>query len=284
MAICWLASYPKSGNTWVRVFLANVLSDAGPRGLDDVARLPNAAWRRTFDEFCGVDSADLRVEEMEAMRPLVFEAMARATDGDLFLKTHDRFRHLPDGGSLFPHAVSRGVVYLVRNPLDVACSYAYHRGTDVDEAITVMSDEYHCLGTPTAPLQNALLQRLGSWSAHVQSWLDDCPLPLVRVRYEDLLRDPEATFRTLVHFVGLQTDDERIRRAVQASAFEALREQERTGRFREGSMHAPRFFRRGAAGAWKDEMTEAQVARVVADHGSVMRRLGYLDDAGEPQV
>lgn len=74
----------------------------------------------------------------------------------------------------------------------------------------------------------------------------------------------------------------RIGKAVRFSDFQVLSRQEAEKGFRERPTEAERFFRQGKSGGWRSQLTAAQAARIVADHGEVMRRFGYLDAAGQP--
>ena len=91
---------------------------------------------------------------------------------------------------------------------------------------------------------------------------------------------PEATFGRVAGFLGLRPSAERQRRAIDYSAFDALREQEAQRGFRERSLKSERFFREGVSGAWRTVLTQAQVDRIVAACGEQMARFGYLPDPG----
>jgi hypothetical protein len=101
------------------------------------------------------------------------------------------------------------------------------------------------------------------------------------MRYEDMYGQPFETFQAAVRFAGLDDDAARIERALEHSSFSTLQQQEREHGFREKTPRAPSFFRQGRIGAWRQVLSEAQVARLVQDHGEVMRRFGYLDDTGD---
>jgi len=102
------------------------------------------------------------------------------------------------------------------------------------------------------------------------------------IRYEDMLADPMATFTQAARFLQLPTDPARVEKAVRFSDFKVLSQQEAEKGFKERPGKTERFFRQGKSGGWRDRLTAAQVDRIVADHGAVMRRFGYLDEAGNP--
>ena len=117
-----------------------------------------------------------------------------------------------------------------------------------------------------------LRQRLLDWSGHVESWRS-ASFPVLAVRYEDLLADAVGQLGRMTRFLGLAgaADGRRLRRAVAASDFARLQEQEREARdgFHE---RGGRFFR---SGDWRRHLSAAQALRVARRHGAVMRACGY---------
>ena len=165
----------------------------------------------------------------------------------------------------------------MRNPLDVAVSYAHHAQTSPDRIIDWMNDPAATSeGRRSRGIHTFLSQPIGTWSGHVSGWLDQRRLAVHLVRYEELLADPEAAFGAVVRFAGLDFDAERLARAVGHSTFARLRDQEAASGFREKQPTAPDFFRAGKAGAWRTSLDRGQVRKLLAVHGPVMERLGYL--------
>jgi hypothetical protein len=277
--IVWLASYPKSGNTWVRVFLTNFLRDGeAPADIHELDGGPIASARAMFDEAMGVAASDLTPAQVERYRPRVYEQIAAESKETLYLKIHDAFTRTPEGVPMVTAKATAGVVYLVRNPLDVAVSFGFHEGVPPGEMVSRMNDPGYCFAGNVHRLPNQLPQRLLTWSGHVRSWLDDSGLPVHLVRYEDLLLSPVETFSRLLAFVGLDPDPRRVRKAINFSSFDILAAQESEHGFRERLAAAERFFRKGQIGDWRNHLTEAQAQQIMADHGPVMNRLGYLLD------
>lgn len=277
--IVWLASYPKSGNTWFRVFLANLLQDAA-RPVD-INRLPGKlfASRPWFDRVLGWESAELTEAELRVVRLDVQAACARA--GGAVFKVHEAFAHPRDGQPLFSPPATRAVLYFVRHPLDVVVSYAHHRGESLEAIIARMNDPETTLATEPDLAARQLPQPIGHWSGHVRSWVDAPGLPLQVLRYEDLLAQPHARFGEACRFAGFPAEPARVARALEHARFETLQRQEEGGGFRE-SFRGNRFFRQGRAGGWREVLSPAQVAAIVQTHGDVMRRFGYLNADGTP--
>lgn len=282
--VVWLASYPKSGNTWVRVLLANYLRGADePVDINQMHDTGMASARILFDEYAGIEASALEANVIERLRPEVYRCLAQEASGTLYFKVHDAWGRTDSGEPLFPAEVTAAVVYIVRNPLDVVLSAAHHWGVKVSDRVARLCDPDFALARYPGEVTDQLRQHLGSWSDHVQSWLDAPDLPVLQVRYEDLKRDTQGQFRAILRHCGLQVDEERLRRAVEFSDFRELQRQERQGGFRErpAASTAP-FFRSGRSGSWRDELPSHLVQQIIATHGPTMRRCGYLDAENNP--
>ena len=101
------------------------------------------------------------------------------------------------------------------------------------------------------------------------------------MRYEDMVLQPQETFTAAMQFVGPPDDPGRIHKAIAFASFDRLQAQECEHGFKEKPRSAVPFFRQGTIGAWRDVLTDDQVNRIIHDHGDVMRRFGYLTEAGE---
>lgn len=278
--IYWLASYPKSGNTWFRAVLTNYMSGSeAPVGINELNTGAIASSRGWVDDVIGFDTADLTQAEVQALRPQVYRWTGR-DDAVGYHKIHDAYRYDDDGRPLVDDLATLGAIYLVRNPLDVAPSLANHNGIDIDGAISLMADPDHALARSTQRLTDQLLQVMGSWSDHVNSWTRAQGLNLMILRYEDMLANPAEAFRKAFAFLGLSVEATRLARAIDFSTFDALSAQEAQTGFRERPGKAERFFRKGRAGSWRETLTAAQVDRIIGTHHSTMTRFGYLDAEG----
>ena len=277
MSIVWLASYPKSGNTWLRAVLANYRREKdGPADINHLGS-PIASRRHEFDEITGVESSDLTGEEIDALRPAVYRHLAAHSSDALPQKIHDAYTP-----ALIPTDATRSSIYIIRNPLDVAVSYANHLGISIDRTISWMGDEEYTLAAGRRNLPNQLRQRLLSWSGHALSWIDQSAFPLHVVKYEDMSLRPYETFAAALDFAGLALDATRLERAIENSTFEKLQLQEEAHGFEERPSTAGVFFRQGRPGGWRDVLDAEQAERIVRDHAEVMRRFGYLTETGKP--
>jgi aryl sulfotransferase len=278
--IVWLASYPKSGNTWLRVFLSNYRTDSGqPKDINALDFGAAASDRNYFDSALGIESSDMTEDEIEQCRPEACRYLAERSAVPLYFKTHDAYVFTPSGAPLIPSDVTRGAIYVARNPLDVVVSFAHYLHRSIDEAIQLLALESTSLSGNSDRLETAFRERLLSWSGHVNSWLDQRAVPVHLMRYEDMYFRPIDAFTSVVRFLGWEEDTDRVRRAVGFSSFEVLRQQEQAGGFREKLPKTGSFFRQGQADSWREVLTKEQVARVIVDQGPAMQRLGYLPDS-----
>jgi hypothetical protein len=268
-----LVSYPRSGNTWLRLALEALIEGASPR--INRQRLSTPVTNRgEFDELLCVESSELTDAEIEEARPELYRALANNRSGCLILrKVHDRYWRTSGGQAVFPCDISRGAVYLVRDPRDIAISLADFWGKSIDWTIDFMADPNTAIGRPGGGMIDQLKQPLGAWSDHVTSWIDNAPLPIHLLRYEDMLAEPSRRIAEAARFAGLNDGGSEF--AAMATNFGALRRQEDAEGFVERPSTAQRFFRQGKSGAWRQLLTSTQSRRIERDHGAMMRRLGY---------
>lgn len=273
--IIWLASYPKSGNTWLRAFLHNFLRD--PDRSYDINKLTDlTAGESMFALYRAQDSAlcehyiDERVREL---RPLVHRAISRSSPDSVLVKTHNALVE-DDGHPLISLDVTAGAIYVVRNPLDVVISFSHHNRTTIDQMIEFMN-------TRSAATENTeanVYEFYDTWSGHVASWTATASPTLHVMRYEDMLANPRKSFAAVVKFLGIEAPRQRIEKAIRLSSFQVLKEQERRQGFRERPARMEAFFREGKADQWKKILTKEQIAAIVAAHGEQMARFGYLPE------
>lgn len=269
--LVWIASYPKSGNTWVRLVLHALMAgkpvdELHPTAVQAIAR------RALLDPLIGFPTGHLSAQAQQDIRPTCHRRLDRELRQRTYFKVHDGYGKTPAGEWLFPPEVTAAAVYIVRNPLDVAVSWAHYTGQSLDDSIAQLGTDTLALGMSSLA-GPTVREALGSWSAHVTSW-ENAPVPLHILRYEDMLADPIEAFGGLCGFLALSVAPDFLAKVIDSCRFERLKAIEDREGFRESSMHAP-FFRQGSVGEGGATLSAEQIARIVADHGTVMRRFGY---------
>lgn len=276
--IVWLASYPKSGNTWFRVFLSNLLSKENhPVDINNLYATPIASNRELFDEATGLSSSDLTPDEIDNLRPGVYEYAAQNSNEILFQKVHDAWLRTASGEPMFSGKVTKSVVYFIRNPLDVAVSFSNHLSKSLQSTVKIMANDAYSFGSTSNQLHLQLRQRLLTWSNHVKSWVDESNLPIIVLRYEDMKSDTFATFTKALKFLDIKATDNEILKAIGYSDIKEMQKQEAEKGFKEKPANAASFFRKGVAGSWRNELPTELVKKICDDHREMMIRFGYID-------
>lgn len=256
--IIWLASYQKSGNTWMRVFLANYLAAKDQKlSINQLEQFTTGDLRIDFfDKAAGGQFTGQSIEESLQIRPLVQRLIARSKPGHHFVKTHSCVATIHDVPLINPE-VTAAAIYILRNPFDVVPSFARHSGLTIDEMIDAMSN-------PNAVFRSVdgIYEMVGRWDEHIESWLSAPGLPHHFVRYEDMIADTRAAMTKTLEFLRIPINQSQLKKAVRASSFSELRRQERQQGFSERPDRMEAFFVTGTSGGWREALTPGQVARI----------------------
>ena len=271
-SLFWIASYPKSGNTWLRIFLANyLLGGDEPLSINKVGVLGLADGDARHYERAKGGAYDLAdPSETVALRSRFLRQANHSGPKVALVKTHC-YNSTIDGVPLIPPQLSRGALYVIRHPGDVALSFASHYGLSVDEAIDRMAEPKAVVGGG----EGTALQFTSDWSSHIGSWGQKQPSNTHVIRYEDMHENPRKTFGDVLKHLGVQLDPKKLTRAIKNSSFAELQKQERKEGFIENTPHQPMFFRKGKTGGWRKRLTEDQIARLRKAHRPVMQKFGY---------
>ncbi|MCP4386363.1 MAG: sulfotransferase domain-containing protein [Hyphomicrobiales bacterium] len=278
--LIWLASYPRSGNTWMRAFinaLVNVIrnpdfDDLDINSIEHFSVSESAA--ELYLPFLGQPAFRSTPAEIAAARPQVQAEIVAKLKRPVFVKTHNA-NGTDNGNPMINMGVSAGAIYILRNPLDVAISFAHFRDASIDQVIEDMATP----GFGVATDRNNVHVITGTWSEHVNSWTTPQHAVVLVVRYEDLFDNPAETFGAISRHLLMEATPEQLERAMDLTRFDTLRGKEQASGFverREGS--AEPFFRVGRPAQWREVLEPAQIERIVSAHGEVMERFGYLPD------
>lgn len=267
IGITWIASYPKSGSTWLRSLIEAYYRN----GIVDINRMTEVQSDARLGFYqnvlpAPVDTASPVTQAMVRPAALIHQiAAARALP--VFVKTHNANMRVRDCYPLIPDELTTRSIYLVRDPRDVVPSYAKHMGKDLDGAIRSLLSPESRLTT-----KSFAQSFLGRWDTHYLSWKQKKPL---LIRYEDLWDNPVRQLMRLLKFCDVDATVERVEAAVAACSLGKMRSVEQTTGFIEGSPNAPAFFGQGGS-ASRSELSEDQEMRLVSEFNDTMHELGYL--------
>ncbi|MEQ9673248.1 MAG: sulfotransferase domain-containing protein [Roseovarius indicus] len=274
-SIIWLASYPKSGNTWTRIFLANYLMNSDkPVPINQVHRFGMGDSIPRMYQMVAGRQIDVRdYQETLKLRDKVLAGIVANKADVNFVKTHN-VRAEAFGVTLIPDRFTKSAIYIIRNPLDMLVSFARHYGLSHQDTATAIARSDHANSADGT----TVTQFLGSWSEHVASWTENMPYPVCVLRYEDMLEKPEESFSKVLSHIGIPNDPARLDKAIRFSSFDELSKQEQDGGFVESSPMNERLFSMGKSGQWQSELSPEIVEQVKSDHHKYMKKYGYLDE------
>lgn len=282
--IIWLASYPKSGNTWLRLFLdAYLLGHYDLNNIvcsvsDDIASR-HAIGDGIPDVKPETKVTKLPVDIQQMTRPMALLRLVLAFNENtpleglpLFVKTHNS-NHVANGFALLPTQVTKATIHIVRDPRDVCISFAKHMGCTIDQSIDFMADRLRCLSAPSR--QYKLHDFISSWREHTNSFISSDAVNCMTFRYEDMVRDPVTTFAKILFHCEIEPDMERVKKAVEDVELGKLREKEKKEGFTEASpKNKEGFFGKGGS-HWKEVLEPRQILKIEKMAGPMMKRFGY---------
>lgn len=274
-SVCWLTSFPKSGNTWFRCFISALFE--GEIDINKINTQGIFSNRPLFDGVFDIDGRLLNEEEVKLRMADVYRYSAKFSERMEWIKVHDAYTLDRKKRPIFPKSVTHKVVYLVRNPLDVVASYANHNACTIDRAIQMMINKngYLAIQKDGLNINNQFPQLMFSWAGHVNSWLDQDELPVIVVRYEDMKLKGLQTFYRTMKEMDFKFTKKEIQAAIDLSNFDRLKKAEKKEGFKEKNIKSESFFRKGKTGGWVNELTKEQAQIIIDNFGETMKRLKY---------
>lgn len=277
--IVWLASYPKSGNTWFRSFIS-ALRNKGEVDINAISTEGIFSQKSGLEEYLDLDADEIPLSKMDQFKRISFKHQSNTSKEKCFVKIHDLYSLSKiDQQPIVPEESTFAAIYFVRNPLDVTISMANHNGKTLDETISkVICNEHVHLVRFGKHAHDQFQQYLGSWNMHVESWKKVTAFPVFFVRYEDLKNNPQDTFIRVLKQIEYEATEEEICSAIEATEFEKLKNQEAEFGFREKPKACKSFFNKGEVGQWKVQLNQEQTSIIKQFNEPMMREFGYWED------
>lgn len=281
--IVWIASYPKSGNTWVRILLSNYLYPINKEKIfENIKRILSFPSPKHFEGIFKIDKfskdelkdkkkVDKKKFEISKYWIAAQEKINKNKEIN-FLKTHN-FGGSIEGYEFTNSKNTLGLIYIVRDPRSVAVSYAHHHNKSIDQSIVDLLDE-KIIATNKANL----LEFRSSWRINYLSWKNR-KYPKIIIRYEDLYSNTFESFKKILLFINnfqkIEIIDSKIQKIIEESSFKNLSNLEKKIGFDEkGSNNF--FFRKGSVNEWKSVLTCNQSSKIEKAFENEMRELNYL--------
>ena len=276
--IIWLASYPKSGNTWVRLFLNSLIftKDANVN-INDI-KIEQFPSRKYFN---GITN---NIDDMEEFMQYCNIAQSKLNlDSKIkFFKTHNAFWRTGIY-SFTDDKNTMGIIHIVRDPRNVITSIKNHYNYEnYEKALKFMEDEKNIIGIKGSTKEMDLPTLISSWKTHYNSWKNLTTLKsrYILIKYEDLLKDPVNEFNKICSFISkiskLKFSEKNILKAVENTNFEKLKKQEQSKGFKEAPKNNNKFFYLGPSNVWQNLLDKNIKDRLESNFKQEMQDLSYL--------
>ena len=282
--IIWLASYPKSGNTWIRTFISSIIfSKDGISNFNNLEKIPQYPMRRHFHNL--VENFQ-NINEIKKNWIISQEKM-NLDNKIKFLKTHHV--NCKIGADNFTnHDNTKGVIYIVRDPRNVVTSIKNHFSLNTyNDAKKFIFDDHRWLGfisDKNKIRDNKLPTLISSWNINYKSW-QNMSENFLLIRYEDLIMNPDKEFAKIIKFLSsilnIEFNKNKITEAIKTSSFDNLKKLEKSGLFGESVVDAQLgnkkdFFYLGPKNDWKKLLDNKISKEIEQKFENEMRELKYL--------
>tara|TARA_B100000674_G_scaffold444885_1_gene410809 strand:+ start:278 stop:1117 length:840 start_codon:yes stop_codon:yes gene_type:complete len=278
--IIWLASYPKSGNTWVRSLLsAYYYSEDGNfdfKLLDKIKQFPSKDFFNK--EIKSVDEA--------AENWLTAQSKIKAKNEVCFLKTHNVFGAYK-GKNFTTSEFSLGAIYIVRDPRNVISSLMNHYSLTEGEALDMINSVYRNLRDESNLEDYSNYSFISSWANNFKSWKLTKDIETLFVKYEDLEENRFNTFKKIIKFTNkLISNDSKInfnklKNSIESTDFDILKKKEEIEGFNEAIFSKKdgkrkTFFNLGSKNNYK-KLIKSQTSKTIRElFKKEMKELGYI--------
>lgn len=279
--IIWIASYPKSGNTWLRYFLGNYFfnnkDDFEPEIIKNIKKfhLDKELIKSKFHNQDFIKNPyNVSKYWIESQKKLEIKK-----GNVVFLKTHNALINI-ENNEFTNSDLTLAIIYIIRDPRDVVVSYSKYRHLDYDKTIEHMIGSKVNIPYVRDAKDASNIEITGSWAFHYNSWKDGISeIPRIIIKYEDLLSNSEKIFTNIIKFLSnimkLEVNYKKIKSSNNLSKFTKLKNFEEKNNFFENNS-SENFFRIGKSGNWKKELNKDQIKKIEDSFKIEMINLGYL--------
>ena len=275
--IIWCASYPKSGNTWIRAIIASlVYSEDGIFNFRMLKKINLFPKRLYFKEFTN-NYSDLKSISQHWINA---QQNINAEEKLKIFKTHNGNYNF-FGNDFTNKKNTAGVIYVVRDPRNVITSVANHYQLNLEKSLDFLLDEKRFLfntNNPNDSSEENIITLLGSWKSHYNSW--KISSNSIIIKYEDLLINTKSEINKLSTFLKKFTkfnvSDQKIQNILKTTSFEKLKKMEEKEGFEEASNSTIKFFNLGPNNDWKNVLSKNLIDSIEKNFNKEMKELGYI--------
>ena len=278
--IIWLASYPKSGNTFLRSLLsAYFFSNHGDFEFNLLKNIKQFPLNEIFTNI-GVDIND---KYLVAENYIKAQQEINKNKELQFWKTHSSFCKMYNKFNFSNLENSIGVIYIVRDPRNVITSFAHHNSKEIEETVELLINDL-TIGNE----KNEPEVYMGSWNFNYNSWkVYNSSNKYFLVKYEDLVNDTKKIFIQTLNFINKVSninksiDEDKIDKAIKTTSFSRMQNLEEQYGFEEAKINEitgqkVKFFNLGPKNHWKNSLDEKLRKKIEDKFKKEMLELNYL--------
>tara|TARA_B100001996_G_scaffold374641_1_gene353538 strand:- start:233 stop:1069 length:837 start_codon:yes stop_codon:yes gene_type:complete len=277
--IIWIASYPKSGNTWVRLFLKAYFSLLNNKVFNINSKNEKISSFYSFPNIGRMIDLNIDYTKFEeiAKNWIFMQDRINLNNKTNFLKTHNAMCTI-NNNKFTDKNNTLGAIYLVRDPRDIVISYSHHLGKSNSEVVENLLNpmHYEYAKHEDNTYRNTIM---GKWSDHYNSWKSYKTSKLLFLRYEDLINNSIKSFSKILKYLnqinGLEFDEKKMLDAINQTSFKNLQKQEDLYGFNEQTGKG-RFFRKGQVGDYLKNLDNKLINKIEKTFYKEMKELNYL--------
>ena len=285
--IIWIASYPKSGNTWIRSLLSSYFYSKD--GIFDFNLL------KKIEQFSSKNLSSHLENQIDHQTKISknWIAAQRLVNKDKkihFLKTHNAICSI-NGNKFTDKFNTISAIYIVRDPRNLITSLANHYEINLKDAFHFMTNKRKIIFLESKKVTNQKensnedFNFLGDWGTHYKSWknINFCKIKIIK--YEDILSNPHEIFISILNFlsqfVNINMDQKKISNSIESTSFNNLSKMEDINGFEESVISSKtkkkiKIFNLGKKNNWKNLIDESLVRKINSHFKTEMTELGYL--------
>ena len=280
--IVWIASYPKSGNTWIRSLLSAYLyTKDGIFNDFDLLKKIHQFPSKKYLEFFLKKFQDIK--EVSEYWIAAQDRINLLNTGTTFLKTHSALCTL-ENNSFTNRNNTCAAIYVVRDPRNLITSFSHHYSMNINQSYNFIIDKNKMIMQNDSDNEKGIVTILGNWSEHYKYWKNLKFAPVLIIKYEELIADTQNSLLKILNFLNriikIEIDEKKIINTVSSCNFEKLSNKEKKEGFSEAATYKNskkvNFYYLGKKNNWKNMLDLEIEKKLRESFFKEMKELNYI--------